>query len=195
MNAADFLGLYYVYSGDDAAELRVYEIQQHLKGVFLLVHDDDQRLVTHSTITNDVDNVFETRDEALAAIAGQTNRRNARLPQNDPFSSLLMDLSEDDRDLLCFIISMEEYAPHLFTGGILEGRTLTAVSLLDVQITTGLQLRGLVDSIVGFKKKGLLEVVAEPAAEPPHEEEYWLVINPQAVPALERLAAMLEDVA
>jgi len=195
MNAADFLGLYYVYSGDDAAELRVYEIQQHLKGVFLLVHDDDQRLVTHSTITNDVDNVFETRDEALAAIAAQNNRRNARPPQNDPFSTRLMDLSEDDRDLLCFIISMEEYAPHLFTGGILAGRTLSAVSLLDVQITTGLQLRGLVDSIVGFKKKGLLEVVAEPAPEPPHDEEYWLVINPQAVPALERLAAMLEDVA
>ena len=194
MNGADFLGLYYIYSGD-AAESRVYEIQQHLKGVFLLVRDGDQRLVTQSTITNDVENLFETREEATASLAARRNKRSARDPHSDPFSQLLMDLSEDDRDLLCFIISMEEYGPHLFSGGILAGRTLAGVSLLDVQISTGLQLRGLVDSIVSFKKKGLLEVVAEPAAEPPYEEEYWLIINPQAVPALERLAATLEDVA
>lgn len=195
MNGADFLGLYYVDSGNEAAPPRVYEIQQHLKGVFLLVSEDEQRLATQTSITGNPDNIFDTREEALAALATRGARRSVNVAHNDPFATLLLKLSDEDRELLCFIVSMEEYAPHEFTGGILAGRTLAAVSLLDVQVSTNLPLRSLVDCIVSFKKKGLLEVVAEPAAEPPHEEDYWLIINPQAVPALEQLAATLEDVA
>lgn len=191
MNRAELLGLYYI---DRRHEPRIFKIRQYLNGVYLIVDGDEHALISGAMLENDRENIFATLDRARAAL-NDSQRRTSTDADIAAMERALADLSDDDYALLQFIANLDAHGSHAFEAGVLEGQTLEAVSLLEVQIASELPLPALVESIVVYKKLRLLEVVSEPVPGKPEEEDYWLIINPSALGLLRLADTTLEDVA
>lgn len=195
-----------------SGEPRIYEIMQHLKGVYLIGNADEQRLLTSESLLALEAQIYDSVKAAQAAAPARTtaeadpappapeteqpsNPPSARDPERRPLMTVppiidvvhaALSLTQAQADILASMLKSDAYAQRCFQNGILAGHELRAINLVDAQIACRMNLSTLVEAIVDFKKMNLLEVVSEqPATEgAPEVAQYWVIINPDCEAAL-----------